>query len=335
MSIAVLFTCAGQRVDIVTAFKLAGARTVAADINPLAPALYHADEHVSLPRIDEPGYIPALKELVQAYTIRLVVPLTDLDQLVLARARGALGAPVLLADAEVVERTRDKYLAHGFFLAKGIPSPPTWLPDELPEGLPFPVLVKARGGFGSRHIYRAESRADLEFFLARSPVESMVQKVCGGEEFSIDVFCDFDGRCLNAIPRTMIESKGGESIKGTTIKDWELIEHGRRVAEALPIKGPATVQCFREPDGALPITDVNPRFGGAFPLPLAAMSRYPELALALAEGERPEPRLGEFREGVVMTRFFSHLCLVRDADGTLIPFSEELPEPIASETGDE
>jgi hypothetical protein len=36
-----------------------------------------------------------------------------------------------------------------------------------------------------------------------------------------------------------------------------------------------------------------------------------------------------------MTRFFSHLCLVRDADGTLIPFSEELPEPIASETGDE
>jgi hypothetical protein len=64
------------------------------------------------------------------------------------------------------------------------------------------------------------------------------------------------------------------------------------------------------------------------------MSRYPELALALAQGERPEPRLGEFRAGVVMTRFFSHLCLVRDADGTLVPFSEELPEPIASETGD-
>jgi hypothetical protein len=65
------------------------------------------------------------------------------------------------------------------------------------------------------------------------------------------------------------------------------------------------------------------------------MSCDPELALALAEGGRPEPRLGEFREGVVMTRFFSHLCLVRDADGTLVPFSEELPEPIASETGDE
>ena len=82
------------------------------------------------------------------------------------------------------------------------------------------------------------------------------------------------------------------------------------VAETIGIVGPANIQCFREPDGSLPVTDVNPRFGGAFPLPLAAGGRYPELALALARGERPEPRLGEFREGVVMTRFFSDLCLV-------------------------
>ena len=172
------------------------------------------------------------------------------------------------------------------------------------------MLVKARRGFGSRHIFRAESAVELEFFLARTPVDSMVQAVCHGAEFSIDVFCDLDGRCLNAIPRTMIESKGGESIKGMTVRDWDLIEHGRAVAEALPLKGPGTIQCFREADGTHRVTDVNARFGGAFPLPHAAGSGYPELALALARGERPEPRLGEFREGIVMTRFFSHLTLV-------------------------
>ena len=80
-------------------------------------------------------------------------------------------------------------------------------------------------------------------------------------------------------------------------------QHGARVAETVGIVGPANVHCFREPDGSLPVTDVHPRFGGAFPLPLAAGSRYPELALALARGERPEPRIGEFREGIVMTRF--------------------------------
>ena len=323
---AVLFTCAGQRVDIVTAFARAGSTTVAADANPLAPALYHAHRPALVPRIDDPRYLPSLRELVREHDVKLIVPLTDLDQVLLARAHDQLKTFVLLPDADVVERLGDKYLAHQLLEQRGIPSPPTWLPTEIPADVELPVLVKARQGFGSRHIYRAENASELEFFLRYTPVDSIVQRVCLGEEFSIDVFCDWDGRCLNAVPRTMIESKGGESIKGTTIKDWSLIEFGCRVAETLSLVGPANVQCFRESDGTHYVTDINPRFGGGFPLPTAAGSRYPELALALARGERPEPRLGEFHEGVVMTRFFSHVTLTADADGTLVPF-DEVSEP--------
>ncbi len=325
----VLFTCAGQRVDIVTAFKRAGARTVATDVNPLAPALYHADEHEFVPRVDDPGYVAALRELVDAHDIALIVPLTDLDHAVLARGRAELGALVLLPRPEIVDALADKWLAHGLFERHGIGSPPTWLPDAVPDELAFPVLVKARHGFGSRGIYRCHDRRELEFFLDYTTHDSMVQACCRGEEFSIDVFSDLDSRCLNAVPRTMIESKGGESIKGMTIRDTALIELGRHVAETLGLVGPANIQCFREPNGSHCVTDINPRFGGAFPLPTAAGSRYPELALALAAGERPEPRLGEFQEGLVLTRFFSELVLAAGPDGELEPFAEELPEPIA------
>jgi carbamoyl-phosphate synthase large subunit len=331
---AVLFTCAGQRVDIVSAFGRAGALTVAADANPLAPALYHADRHALVPRIEDPGYVAALRELVQVHDVRLIVPLTDLDHLLLADARDDFGgALVLLPPRPVLEAVNDKYLAHERFVELGIPSPPTWLPEALPDDLRFPVLVKQREGFGSRHIYRAESREQLDFFLGYTPVASMVQQACRGEEFSIDVFCDLEGRCLNAIPRTMIESKGGESIKGMTIKDTALIEHGRFVAETLGLVGPANIQCFREGDEHQ-VTDINPRFGGGFPLPRAAGSGFPELAIALANGERPEPRLGEFRDGILMTRFFSHLILAPGADGLLEPYDEELPEPLVTDPGE-
>jgi carbamoyl-phosphate synthase large subunit len=328
----VLFTCAGQRVDIVTAFKRAGARTVAADVNPLAPALYYADEHAFVPRVDDPGYVAALRALVAAHDVKLVVPLTDLDHGVLARRREELGALVLLPAPDVVDALADKWLAHLLFEERGIGSPPTWLPTWLPGALPddlaFPVLVKARHGFGSRGIYRCHDTRELEFFLGYTTFDSMVQACCAGEEFSIDLFCDLESRCLNAVPRTMIESKGGESIKGMTIRDPELIEVGRHVSETLGLVGPANVQCFREPDGSYRVTDINPRFGGAFPLPTAAGSRYPELAMALAAGERPEPTLGEFRDGLVMTRFFSELVLSAGAGGTLEPFADELPKPL-------
>ena len=318
---AVLFTCAGQRVDILDAFRRAGANTIAADVNPLAPALYRADRYALVPRIDDDGYVLALRGLVDEHDVRLIVPLTDLDQVTLAESREELGALVLLPDAETVERLGDKYLAHLLFEERGIASPPTWLPNTVPDDPSFPLLVKARHGFGSRHIYRAEDRAQLGFFLGYTPVDSIVQACLAGEEFSIDVFCDFEGRCLNAIPRTMIESKGGESIKGMTIRDERLIELARDVAEKLRLVGPANIQCFREEDGSQLVTDINPRFGGGFPLPLAAGGRYPELALALARGERPEPRLGDFREGVVMTRFFSDLSLTQNGDGTLKPLA--------------
>jgi carbamoyl-phosphate synthase large subunit len=136
-----------------------------------------------------------------------------------------------------------------------------------------------------------------------------------GPEFSIDCLCDLDGRCLNAIPRTMIESRGGESVKGTVIADRELIALGARVVEALGCRGPCTVQVFRDSEVGLGITDVNTRFGGAFPAPMYAAlpgRTYPELIVRMARGERIEPHVGEFTAGVTFTRYFWQLEL--DAD---------------------
>jgi carbamoyl-phosphate synthase large subunit len=320
-----MLTSVGQRVDIARAFRAAGAVTLGVDADPLAPALYHCDRRVVVPRIADSTYVPTLTTLCAEHDVRLVVPLNDLDFPVLARERTQLApALVLLPEAEATVRMSDKLEAHRFFVANGIPSPRSWTPEDVPADVRYPVLVKAREGFGSRNIHRASDPDELAFFLRYTPVHSFVQEICVGEEFSIDVFSDMEGRCLNAIPRTMLLSKGGESIKGVSIKDEELIEHGARVAEVVGVKGPANIQCFREPDGSLPVTDVNTRFGGGFPVPLAAGGRYPELALALARGERPEPRLGDFVEGVAMTRYFSEVCLASDGKGELQPI---LPLP--------
>jgi carbamoyl-phosphate synthase large subunit len=319
----VLLTCAGLRVDILAAFGRAGATTVAADVNPLAPALHRSDHALVAPPYTDPGYIPALRDTIAEHGVDVVLPLTDLDMVVLAKHREALDALLLLPDVETIERTNDKYRNHRYLEEHGIGSPAAWLPAELPDELPFPVLVKPRRGFGSRNINRAEGREELEVALARTPVESYVEAFCSGQEFSIDVFCDLESRCLNAIPRIMIESKGGEMIKGMAIDDPELVELGRRVSETVGVRGPTTVQCFRTAPGRLEVTDVNLRFGGGFPLPLAAGSEYPALALALAGGERPEPRVGSFRAGVLVTRYFSEVCLVENPDGTLSPLPEE------------
>jgi carbamoyl-phosphate synthase large subunit len=321
--VAVLLTGVGKRYDIVSAFAQ-HATVVAADPNPLAPAQYAAHHRCPVPRIDEPSYVPALQELCERFGAGAVVPLTDLDIEVLARARAAGKLPALVPDPEIAQATYDKYETHLLLLREGFPSPPTALPGETVES--FPVLVKPRKGSGARSIHRADDARAAEFFVDYVREPTMVQRLMDGPEFSIDTLSDLAGRCLNAIPRTMIESRGGESIKGTVIEDPELLSLGRRVVEALGVRGPCTIQVFRDRRFGLGITDVNTRFGGAFPAPMYAAlpgRTYPELIVRMARGERIEPHVGEYRSGITFSRYYWQLEL----DGRMHPTGRDIIEP--------
>ena len=312
--VAVLLTGVGKRYDIVSAFA-EHAFTVAADPSPLAPAQYAADVRVAPPRIDDPNYVPSLLHLCQKHNVGAVVPLTDLDIEVLAAARPQL--PAFVPDAAIARDTFDKYGAHELLLRHGLPSPPTVLPPEEPQA--YPVMVKPRRGSGARSIHAAANREEVDFFVRYVKEPVMVQRLMQGPEFSIDLLSDLDGRCLNAIPRTMIESRGGESIKGTVIHDEELIDLGRNVVDALGVRGPCTVQAFRDAEIGLGITDVNTRFGGAFPAPMYAAlpgRTYPELIVRMARGESVEPHVGEFRHGHTFTRWYWQIDLDEDLQPT-------------------
>jgi carbamoyl-phosphate synthase large subunit len=321
--VAVLLTGVGKRYDIVSAFAQ-HATAVAVDPNRLAPAQYAAHHRRAVPRIDEPSYVPVLQELCERFGVGAVVPLTDLDIEVLAGARAAGQLPALVPDPEIAQATYDKYETHLLLLRLGLPSPPTVLPGEAVES--FPVLVKPRKGSGARSIHRADDARAAEFFAEYVREPTMVQRLMDGPEFSIDTLSDLAGGCLNAIPRTMIESRGGESIKGTVIDDPELVALGCRVVEALGVRGPCTVQVFRDREQGLGITDVNTRFGGGFPAPMYAAlpgRTYPELIVRMARGERIEPHVGEFRSGITFSRYYWQLEL----DENMQPTGRDIVAP--------
>src|SRR4051795_7758855 len=121
--VAVILTGGGKRYDIVSAFA-PPACTIPADPSPLAPARYAADLRVAPPRVDDPDYVPFLQELVKRHGVGAVVPLTDLDIEVLARA----DLPAFVPSGDVARATYDKFETHELLLSLGLPSPPTVLP---------------------------------------------------------------------------------------------------------------------------------------------------------------------------------------------------------------
>jgi carbamoyl-phosphate synthase large subunit len=325
VSDAVLLTGVGKRYDIVSSFAR-HTTTVAVDPDPLAPARYAAHAIRAAPRFDDPAYVDALREICAEFGVGVVLPLTDLDIEILgdARARGLL--PALVADADIARSSFDKLACHDLLRRHGLPTPPTTSPDRLEELGGWPVVVKPQRGSGSRGIFYADDAEQVDFLVRYAGEPVVVQRKLGGRHVSLDCLGDAGGRCLNVIPREMIESRGGELVKGRILGDRHLLELGERAMNALGVRGPGMFQVFEDPDLGPGIHDVNLRFGGGFPGHMygALPGRtFPELIVRMGRGERIDPHVGELRAGGYFARFYWQMEL----DPELRPTSRDIVEP--------
>jgi carbamoyl-phosphate synthase large subunit len=311
----VLITSAGRRTSLLQAFQQAahrrGGKLFAGDMDGLAPALYLADEAIRLPSVRDPEYISSLLELTERRRINLLVPTIDTELPLLAKAAPAFadrGCHALVSSAELVSIAADKWETVRAFRSQGIRVPRSWLPEDLPQAaLPEHLFVKPRDGSASRNIH-AVHRDQLMQLLPRV-LDPLIQEEVKAPEITIDALLSLSGQPIHYVPRLRIRTVGGESIQGVTLPDAPTGPWIRRVLEvvvSLGGRGPITLQAFMSEEGPL-FSEINPRFGGGVPLTFAASGQYPEWIMQILEGKDVEPRLGEYKTGLYMTRHYTEL----------------------------
>lgn len=311
----VLITSAGRRTSLLALFQEAararGGRVFAGDMDPLAPALYLADQPLRLPPVSSPEYLPFLLDFVRANAIRLVVPTIDTELAVFAEGADRFaraGCRLLVSSPALVAACRDKWRTAEVFGAAGVRVPRSWLPeDALKADLPEALFLKPRDGSASKDAFACR-RSDLAALLAQVP-NALVQERITGREVTIDALLDFEGRPIHCVPRIRLKTVGGESVQGVTIAEPgldEWLEGLLRLLGGMGGVGPMTLQAFLAEDGFV-LFEINPRFGGGFPLGHAAGGRYPQWLLAMAAGETVAPRLGQYVAGLSMTRTYREI----------------------------
>lgn len=305
----VLITSAGRRTSLVRAFAEATRGTVvAADIDPLAPALTFADTAVRVPPVSDPGFVDELAAIVRDHEIDLVIPTIDPELPVLAGNADAFsGCLIVVSESRLIDETGDKYKAAKFFDDNGLVSPATWLPAELPANAPRELFVKPRLGSASTGCFAVTSE-ELEGLLP-TVEDPVIQPRLVGAEITVDALFDLEGRMLHSVPRRRIKTLGGESIQGVTLEytpyaAW--IEEVGGVLGQNGALGPVTFQGFDTNDGMV-LTEVNPRFGGGVPLTIAAGGNYPAWLLDLAAGKSVTH--AGYQEGLYMTRHMEEIFI--------------------------
>ncbi len=281
----------------------------AADMDGWAAGLYLVPAEQR--RLVEPGrseaFVPGLAALVAQDAIDVVISTVDVELAALATRRDELSPAVLAApSADTLATCLDKLaLAERCAPTANVPRTVLAGPDALAVDWQFPAFAKPRSGAGSRGIRVVPDRAALEAL----PIDEglIVQDLLPGEEYSVDVIADADGRVVAAVPRTRTRVDSGVSIAGRTVRDAELEETAAAVARAIGLVGVANVQLRRDRAGRAALLEVNPRFPGALPLTIAAGVDIPSLVVDLYTGRALPERLG-FRE-LASVRFLEDIVI--------------------------
>lgn len=311
----VLMVSAGRRVELLRRLRAAcGGRVVAVDIDPLAPALYHADVAAPAARVDEPGFVDGLADLCRAHEIGLVVPTTDRELPVLARDHAAIeaaGARVAIAPAAAVDTALDK-LACPAALARGgvAPVPTARWTDGEPPPFEFPVVVKPRRGAAASGVRTIDTAAG--WTAPPAGEEWIVQPLAALPEVTLDVLADERGAIRNLGARRRLKVRGGEVERAETVEAGAYLAVAQGITAALGLVGPFNFQVFT--GGPAPLVgEINPRLGGG--LPLSEHAGGGLLAALCAWGQTGEWATGEPRFAApahCMSRYDESVFRARD-----------------------
>lgn len=315
--INVLVLSAGRRVELIKCFKNAAKElgisgsVVAVDCSETAPALYFADKYRLVPRIDSGRYTEAVIEVCNEENISLIVPTIDTELLLLAadkeRIEKETHAKLLVSDLPVINVCRNKLNTQRYMEEHGFKVPHLYTEEELKNGsLKFPLFIKPVDGSSSIDTYRADDKTQLDAILTLVK-DPMVQDYMEGEEYTIDVFLDFDSNIITMVPRLRMATRSGEIAKGRIIKDAAIMEDVTRLMNELKPIGHITVQC-RKTNRGIEYIEINPRFGGGAPMSIMAGADSCKNLYRLLKGEVLTYN-EDYRENVTFLRFDSSIML--------------------------
>lgn len=313
----ILFCSVGRRCELLKDFrKTLGdkVRLIVTDNSPYAPALEFADVSYQVPLINDPAYIPMILEICKKEQIDAITTLIDPEIAILAQHREefeALGITVLAPYKETAALCFDKYEMAKYLNEKGIATVKTFgtfadFKAAYEAGkISLPVFVKPRTGSGSVGARRVDTYEMLEE-VTTADSSLIIQELMTGTDMDADIYVDTISHEPVAIfSKKKISTTIGGANKTISFKDEQLFEFVKNALKVFQFNGPLDMDLFYQ-DGQYYLSEINPRFGGAYLHAYGAGVDFPSFIYHnVKEKASNEACIGNYEEDVVMMMYDS------------------------------
>ncbi len=332
----VMLSAAGRRVGLLRCLQQslenlghADLQVLATDITRQSASMHVAVRYAIVPAYSDPDCLKHLLKLCEQNRVRLIIPTIDPDLPFYAKHHQAfrdVGTQIMVSSPDTIDICNNKNKTHAWLAKHGFPVPKQISASALTENSSqwvYPLFAKPAGGSSSVGIQTVHSLAELK--LLAGDQDYIVQEIARGLEYTVDVYVDKVGRCRCAVPRLRLETRGGEVVKGMTVRNPLIEETACRIAETLPgAWGVMNIQMFYDQASQhLAVIEINARFGGGYPLTHAAGAPMTRWVLEELTGRELTARNDQWIDGLVMLRYDDAVYVSREeADVDLVKLAK-------------
>ncbi len=313
----ILFCSVGRRCELLKDFRKSlgdNVRIVVTDNSLYAPALAFADVSYKVPLITDPSYIGIILDICKKEKIDALTTLIDPEISILADNREKfeeIGVEVLAPYKETADLCFNKYEMFKYLRDKGINTVKTYgsfsefEEDYRRNAIAFPVFVKPRTGSGSVGARRVDTIELLEEVTSEDP-SLIIQELMTGNDMDADVYVDtITNEPVAIFSKKKISTTIGGANKTISFKDDALFDFVKKALKVFRFNGPLDMDLFYQ-DGKYYLSEINPRFGGAYLHAYGAGVDFPLLIYKnVHDKEKNEPVIGQYDEDVVMMMYDS------------------------------
>ena len=299
--INVLITSAGRRVSLVKNFQKY-AKVYTCDMNPnMSAACQISDRYFKVPKVGEKNYIDVLLEYCMKKNINIVVPTIDPELPILSKAKEDFeknGILISISSPNICETFYSKRKTEQFFRKIRLKTPK--IIDNLKDAN-YPLFAKLENSSSSIGAKKVENYEEAMILRRKNP-SYVFQEYIKGEEYTVDAFVNREGKVISIVPRLRLEVRAGEVSKGKTVKDHQIIENIKKLFKHLNgAYGTITVQLFKKRKEIFFI-EINPRFGGGYPLSYLAGADFAKYLIKDYLGEKLEYS-ESWKNNLIMLRY--------------------------------
>lgn len=280
----ILILSAGRRVELVQAFQkdlklsFPHAMVFCTDMTPeLSAACQVADGYFKVPRVTSDNYIKVLEKVCLENNVGLVIPTIDTELLLLSNSRKYfldIGVHLVISSPDFTLSCRDKRETAKFFTLHNIEQPMIYDKDNLS----YPCFCKPYDGSCSVGAFVINDKSELTDAIYNNHKNMYMELVPKTfSEYTVDCYYTENGELISLVPRKRLEVRGGEVSKGITKKNFVYDYLLPKLRDVPGARGCITFQFFvNENSAEIKGLEINPRFGGGYPLSYDAGAQFPK-----------------------------------------------------------